>query len=219
MRRSRIGFTLAELVVALSITSVVGLAVAGVASVLSGAYEHSEDYYQCLQGARVASMRLANTVRTAKLVTACSGEAIVIWAEDTNADGQINVTEVVSVYRDTASLTLLERRTVLPDSLSPLLRQSMDYVVPLSALTDVAAGTNLAPYPVYDQKRVLATDVSLFRPRCDVPPPMSKRVDFALEIRRGDASLSTRGAASLRADKTSYVEQVDGAYALSAVEH
>ena len=75
MKRRRKAFTLVEMVMAISITAITGLAVAGVTVALSNAHAHSETFYQSLRTGHFVMHRLQNGLRCARLVTATNNNA------------------------------------------------------------------------------------------------------------------------------------------------
>jgi type II secretory pathway component PulJ len=220
-RSARKAFTLAEVVMATLVTAVIGLAVTGVALSLSNLNEHSEQYYRYLQSGRVASARLQETLRRAHLVLVGSGDLLILWAADDNGDGQINLAELVDIYRDDDTGELIERSIVLGDSTSEAARDAVSTAVPLQDVmqavdrwrTPLAAG---APWPA--ARRVLARDVMEFTVQCDEPTPMTRMVSFRLTTGRGQRVVRTGGAATLRADRTAYVGLDDQTHILSTTE-
>jgi prepilin-type N-terminal cleavage/methylation domain-containing protein len=102
-RSNRRGFTLLELTMAIAITSVIALSVAGVSMGLSRAYANSEGYYQTSQNARSAMMGVQSLLRKAKLVLSVSDDGVVFWAQDVNGDGRINRSEVTTLIYDKES--------------------------------------------------------------------------------------------------------------------
>jgi len=214
MPRRTSAFTIAELLIALAITAVIGLTVAGVAMALSRSYQHSEQYYRYLQSGRVASIRLQGSLRKSRLVTASDASTLVLWAEDYNNDGQINVSEVLFVYYDHGARELIERSTVFPDSMSASVREMLDFTIPLSALSDPNVATGPPAYESYDSKRLLAAYVEDFQVFCTDAPPFTKLVKFCLKVGGDGQFVTMHGASRLRADRTEYVGEFGGEYVL-----
>lgn len=215
MRTAASGLTLAETVMAMSVTLVIGLAVAGVGSALSNVQASSDQYYKHMHNGRVATIRLQATVRKAQLVTAASSGALLIWATDERSPGQINVSEIVSVYRDPATRQLIERSIVFPDTMSGDLRSMLDTVVPLSAVTDISVADNPIGPAQYDLQRVLAHDVDDFEVYCDTPAPLTRMVKFRLTVGDNADVVRVHGGAALRADKVADVGKSGDDYVLS----
>src|SRR3972149_4536193 len=91
------GFTLAELLVALMVTSIVLAAVATLAFALGAAYETSDDISQKQAQVRFATLRISELIRNCKLICGASGDDLAIWRADDNDDGQINISELVYI--------------------------------------------------------------------------------------------------------------------------
>ena len=214
MKRGKRGFTLVELTLAMSVTLVIGLAVTGVAVALSNLSQHSEEYHQQLQTSRVASTRLQDALRRARLITAGSSTCLVTWAEDQEDPGQINLSEVVAIYRDPVTRELIERSTIFPPAMDESLRGALDHTVPLADMANSSIADGAAEFPQYDLKRVLARNVREFNVRYDVAPPMSQLVKFRLVVGDNDAAMRICGAARLRAARVGDVGEADGTYVL-----
>lgn len=214
MKRPVAAFTLAELVVAMAVLLVTGLAAASVAVALSNLHEHSEDYHRFLESAQVASVRLPAALRRASLVTAAADDALVLWVEGSTKDGQINVSEVLKVYLDEVTHQIVERSYVFPESLTQEAREALDYPQELSEVDDAAICESGNLYPQYDTMRVLATEVREFHVQCSPAPPKTRIVEFELVVGEGINAVRIRGAAKLRADKVSQLAVSDGEYIL-----
>ena len=109
-KKSKNGFTLVELLVALMVTGIILSAVATLAYALGVSYEASDDTSGKQAQVRTASLRISELIRHAKLICAAPGNDLAIWALDSNADNQINPTELVYIEAGTGrdQLTLLD---------------------------------------------------------------------------------------------------------------
>lgn len=215
MRRYRRGLTLAELVVAMVITVVIGLAVTGVAGAMSNINARAEDYYEYLQSGRVAASRLEEALRSAKLITVASGSSIVAWTSNETDKTKINVSEVTKVYLDTNTRQLMQRTTVFPDSLEPSTKTALDTSVTLADMVTANAANDAPPYAQYDVTRVLARNVQEFQVYPDVPTPLTQTVKFRLVVGSYAQPVTQYGAVTLRASKVSSVAVADGTYVLN----
>ncbi len=214
MPRSRRGLTLAELVVAMSITVVIGLAVTGVTAAMSNINERAEMYYEYLQSGRVAASKLENALRSARLVTVASGSNIVAWTSDSASQGEINVSEVTKVYLDTDTKQLMQRTTVFPASMDSATRTALDTSTALSNLTSVSVIDDPPPYAQYDVTRVLARNVQEFQVYPNVPAPLTRNLKFRLVVGSYAQTVTQYGAVTLRASKVSRVAVSDDVYVL-----
>jgi prepilin-type N-terminal cleavage/methylation domain-containing protein len=104
------GFTLAELLVALVVTSVIFSAVATLAYAVSTANDAADDTSQKQAQLRYTTLRVADVIRHCKLICGTADNDLAVWLADDNADGQISPKELVyleaGLSRD--SLQLLE---------------------------------------------------------------------------------------------------------------
>lgn len=215
IKHGRRGFTLAELVISVAITAVIGSAVAGLAMVLSAASEHGHDRYLSLQTARITMLRVQDMFRKAKLVTACNGTTMVLWAEDANGNGKINLTEVTLLGRNSSLEQVRTHRIVFPDHWSEETKASLDIELELEALTEVNAVLSLLEASPYDQITVLAGDVRALGISTKPAPPVTDLVGLTMTIGPSEQQAVTlRSAVHLRADVTDRVGITDDEYVL-----
>jgi type II secretory pathway pseudopilin PulG len=215
MHASRRGFTLAELVLALAITTVIGLAVTAVAAAVSNFNQRAEAYYECLQTGRVAAGRLEAMMRPALLVTAASGDNMVVWTDDHTDPGNINVSEVAKIFLDTTTKKLMLRTTVYPNTLTASQVRSLDRDIKLWELTSASVATSLPTYVQYDVTSVLAGNVQSFVVYPDVPAPLTRLLKFKLVISADGQTVTQYGAVMLRAPSTSSVTLNNNKYVLN----
>ncbi|UCF00055.1 MAG: prepilin-type N-terminal cleavage/methylation domain-containing protein [Planctomycetota bacterium] len=95
------GFTLVELLVALSVASIVFTAVATLAYALSTANDSTRDTSQKQAQLRYATLRISELVRNCTLICKTGGTDFAMWSADDNSNGQININELV--YIDTGT--------------------------------------------------------------------------------------------------------------------
>jgi len=91
------GFTLAELLVALMITSIILAAVATLAFAMGSVKDSTDDTSSKQAQLRYATLRLNDLIRDCKLVCAAVGDDVVIWRADDNGDKKINASELVYI--------------------------------------------------------------------------------------------------------------------------
>ena len=83
-RRHERAFSIAELVLALAITGMIGLSVTGVYMVLSTAQAHTDEHYEHLQSSAGVRRLLERTLRRSRLVLAAGSDGLALWAGDDN---------------------------------------------------------------------------------------------------------------------------------------
>jgi type II secretory pathway pseudopilin PulG len=216
MHRRPKGFTLAELVLALAITTVIGLAVTGVAAAVSNLNQRAEDYFECLQNGRVAAANLETMLRPALLITAASGSSMVVWTDDHIDPGKINVSEVAKIFLDTTTRKLMLRTTAYPGTLTASQITGLDTSINLNDLVSASAATSAPTYVQYEAVSTLACNVQSFAVYPDVPGPLTGLLKFKLVIGIAGQTVTQYGAVTVRAPKTSSVTlQSDGKYALN----
>ena len=97
LKRNHKGITLAELLVALMVTSIVFTAVVTLAYAIGSANDASDDTVRKQAKIRYATLRIEELIRHSKLVYSFSSSEIVFWKEDTNEDGLVGADEMVYV--------------------------------------------------------------------------------------------------------------------------
>ena len=91
------GFSLAELIIALMVTSIVLTAAVTLSYALSSAYDSTGDIGEKQAQVRYTNMRITELIRHSMLICAWFYGDLVVWRADDNADNQINVSEVVYI--------------------------------------------------------------------------------------------------------------------------
>ncbi len=91
------GFTLAELLIALMVTSIVLTAVATLAYAMSSANDVSDDTSQKQAQVRFATLRISELIRHSKLILKANDDDLAVWRADDNGNEQINVNELVYI--------------------------------------------------------------------------------------------------------------------------
>lgn len=207
------GFTMVEMVLAMAVTAIVGLSVAGVSVGLSNAYENSENYYDALQGARSVLMQAQSMGRTAKLVTATSTDSLVFWTSDINADGKINRNELTMIYWDrSGGDSVVRMQRISPAATSSLVKDQ----VMLSVASSVSSVSSLlSQYTSYRENSPLASDVLSFKVTASPAAPKATLVQLEITVGRPDRPLTLRSTVSLRADDTVNVGKVGSTWVLT----
>lgn len=200
---------------AMSITTVIGLSLAGVSLALSNSYGHSQDYYSTMQSGRTTMHRMQDALRCAKLITGATDTSMIFWAQDdqdANA-GTINKSEIVMWYFDRSSSMIKQCKIVYPDSLKASLNSNLT----LSQVTITPSLNCIVTSDTYSKWTILATDVSDFHLVPDKAAPYTTYVKIDMTIRGADNTQpGTRilSAAQLRADSTGKVSLQNGTYVL-----
>ncbi len=91
------GFTLAELLVALMVTSIILAAVATLAFAMGSVKDSTDDTSSKQAQLRYATLRLNDLIRDCKLVCGAIGDDVAIWKADDNGDKKINACELVYI--------------------------------------------------------------------------------------------------------------------------
>jgi type II secretory pathway pseudopilin PulG len=106
--KNRAGFTTVELLVALTVCSIVLTAVASLAYALNSASRSTDEISEHQMALRCATVRISELVKHSVMAFATSDGEIALWTGDDNNDGLINGSELVYVLTTGQSLRLLD---------------------------------------------------------------------------------------------------------------
>lgn len=210
-RKTR-AFTLLEMMIAMTITAITGLAVAGATIALTRAHQETEGFYQSLQTARSAMLRIQRTVQEAKLITASTTHVVALWFADINENRLINAEEVMLLIFDPNDREVRVVHKVFPEAV----RDAMNIEVPLSTLTDVPSAESQVLPSAYAQTIVLASDATDFCALATPGPPLATRLDVLLSVGSDRGLVTLRSSAAPRGPRTAHVEFYEGEYILRA---
>ena len=216
MDHKRPAFTLLELTMALVITAVTGLSIAGVTLSISHVSQRSRQFNESIQSGRCVLRNIGLDIRQAKLVTACDDLGVTLWANDDDQNGLINFSELMAIYYDPEAKQLCQTRIDL-SSIDQGARDAINQPVLLSNLTSASYSRSYIRTSSYTLNRVLAQNVTAARFFVDEAAPTSRTLGVELTITRDDQPVVFRTAVSTRAGFEQYVGVSDGDYVLLPV--
>jgi prepilin-type N-terminal cleavage/methylation domain-containing protein len=91
------GFTLAELLMAVWVMSIILAAVAVLSFALGSANDSADDTSQIQSRVRYTTMQLGELIKNSKLICANTGTSVAIWQADYNGNSQIDPNEMVYI--------------------------------------------------------------------------------------------------------------------------
>jgi type II secretory pathway component PulJ len=197
--------------VAVSITAVIGLSVAGLAVSLSHAQTRSDVMNDCIQSARTAMLGMEATIRRARLLTGADETRAVAWLGDANEDAAINLNELVLTHYRSGPGTIEQWQVVFPDGMSPEMLAALNVARPLNEAGDIDGVLGLMSQPLYCDylsQRVLATNVVDFRLATDAAAPLARLAMLRLTVGPADQRMKLTNAVRLRADAVECVEMI-----------
>lgn len=89
------GFTLVELLVAMSVTAIVLGAAAGITFAWSSANSNGDKDFSSMAKVRYINLKISELIRNSKLVCSYNNGNIILWHTDKNNDNKINANELV----------------------------------------------------------------------------------------------------------------------------
>ena len=184
-RRYLTGFTLAELLVALMVTSIILAAVATLAFAMGSVKDSTDDTSLKEAQLRYATLRLNDLIRNCKLICAAAGDDVAIWRADDDNNGKINASELVYIEADTGRnyIKLLEFTSSDEIELSNIQNGS-------TKQTLLASG---------NYRRIsLVPACSNVQFSFDSTPPLSKFMSISFNIVENNASRQCQTSGNLR---------------------
>ena len=140
----RTGFTVAELLLAMTITVLIGASVAGMVYAVSYGTSSQKDLQSVLVANDVVGSRLGAYLRSSKMVLAQGSGYLVLWKGDTDADNKPKVSELVRIEYGQAAKTITLYKA--PPGLAP--GSDAAYVLDTTdfdAVTSALKGTSSFP--------------------------------------------------------------------------
>lgn len=204
-RHRHSAFTIAELLIALTITSLIALTASGMLFATIRATDDRTDRRHVIVRSAVIGKRITAEVHGALSFLAASDDEIVIWATDGNANGAVNLDEIVLLERDNATSELRRYAIVWPggwdqatiDAANTVYTPAADF----SAVAAAAKGTGNFPASVW------STQLSVMGVTLDNATAQQARLaTLRLALTVGDLVENVVVAASIRTPRLPAVE-------------
>ncbi len=168
--RYKKGFTLVELLVALVVTGILLAAVVTLAFAVGVANDATDDSSQKQARVRYATLRISELIRHCKLICGQPNGDLAIWRADNNADGQININELVYIERG-IGMDYLRLCEFPPSDIS---------IVNLSDIGTLSTSSYSVTYVL------LVPQCSNVQFSLDAVPPYSRFVSIAFDVLEND---------------------------------
>lgn len=201
-RTEKKGFTLVELLVALTVSSIILAAVATLSFALGSAYDDSDEVWKNQSRIRQATLRISELIRNCKLICDSKGGGIAVWRNDDNGDNRINYGELVYVDSGPSGESL---NIVTFDP--PL--ELVDFAI---SMADISSGDAMA----YGFQNGFATNIFVIR-NCydiwfatDVAAPFTKNVNLSFRLIENGISRNYQINATLRAHGANLINKFGG---------
>jgi prepilin-type N-terminal cleavage/methylation domain-containing protein len=170
------GFTLAELLMAVWVMSIILAAIATLSFALGSANDSADDTSEIQSRIRYTTMRLGELIRNSKLVCAKWDSSVAIWQADDNGNSQIDPNEIVYIEYD-GSNNCLKLISFTPTAAVVSFPRTLGSIGNGQARTWLGANTQ-----VNDVN--LINNCSYVTFTTDQPPPFSKRLNLFFGIRQ-----------------------------------
>lgn len=191
-------FSLAEVIIGLTVTAVIGAAVAGMLYTTGRATENRRDLRQALIAAHALQQRLSACVNAARAFLAADAEQTVLWRSDPDANRAVNLGELGLIEYDDAAGEVRTYEVVWPQGWSQAQIDAANVVYPadadfLAAAIQAKAGGLLVPSVL--SRKVTAGAIALD----NATPQAARLATLRLTLTEGDLDYPLVMAAALRA--------------------
>ena len=190
MSRRR-GFTLAELMVALAITAMIGSAISAMLVSVSTGTEARADTRRLEVRHKLLATRIDEAIRESRMVLDAGSGFLVLWMDDGCENGLPNLCEIRRIDWDVSTSEVSAYRA--PEGLASADDTLYGFAADYDAITGSLMGTASFPGEVW------ATSVTSWELALDAPAAQdSVLVSYSLVIEDQGATTSTTHCASLR---------------------
>ena len=218
MTRNTKGFTLAELLMALVVMSIISLAVVSLTTALTTAQECSEDFYRHIQIARNSLWKIERDINQSKLITAGDSHRLVYWLDDANDNGDIELRELRLVTTDIATGRVMLYRAVFPAFWPQVWKDMWDDSMTVQMATDLPTAISWITNSQWAVKDELATEVTSLKFTVSPAAPTAEILQIELTVGQGPGAVELRSSASMRANKLADLYMDEGSYYLAEPE-
>jgi hypothetical protein len=166
------GLTLAELLMAVLVMSIILTAVAAMSFALGSANDSANDSSEVYNRVRYTTMRVNELLRSSKLICSNWGTSVAIWRADDNGDNKINPGEMVYLEKASGNINLV--------SFKPTPVQSGVILL----LSDILSGTTRAwlGANVQSETVTVVNNCNYVAFTTDAAPPYAKKLNIYFGI-------------------------------------
>jgi prepilin-type N-terminal cleavage/methylation domain-containing protein len=218
MTRNAKGFTLAELLTAMVVMSIISLAVVSLTMALTTAQAYSEDFYRHVQIARNSLRYIERDINKAKLITAGDSDTLVYWADDANGNGDIELTELRMITTDLATGEVFLCYAEFPAFWPQSWKDTWDADMTVEIATNLASVTSWIKNDSWYKRDELATEVTALKFTVSPAVPVAEMVQIELTVGEGVGAVELRSSASMRSNKIADLYIADNVYYLAEPE-
>jgi prepilin-type N-terminal cleavage/methylation domain-containing protein len=166
------GFTLAELLMAIWVMSIIVAAVAALAFALGTANDSADNTADVYSRIRYTTVRISELLRSSKLICANSGTSVAIWRADYNSDKKIEPNEIVYLENSNNCINLVSFQ---PNGASVGTALQLADITSGQARTWLAANTQV-------NSITLVNNCSSVSFTTDRQPPMARQLNIIFTI-------------------------------------
>jgi len=185
--KSKKGFTLAELLVALMVSSIILAAVATLAYALGKVNDTGNDTSQKQMQVRSATLRISEMIRHSRLICSTNGSDIVIWkADDNPANNRIDVLELAYIETAGNQIRLMEFNSC-QEAFKTTFRNLADGQINTLQQSTCKSWIMGFSSVVYTPLIPNCSNVRVLTEPNDVAAPLAKSISISFDLQENDA--------------------------------
>ena len=185
------GFTMIEIMIAMAMTAMIGLAVSSMLVSVSYGTTTQDDLRRTTVKEKVIATRMDQAIRLSKMVLAQGPDHLVLWMGDRRRNGVPDLSEIRRIDRDNTTMELWSYSA--PMSLSDSQNTPYSFATDFDATTSALMGTSNFPGELW------GTGVTSWNQTLDQSNPQSaKLVGYSLTLPGNNVPSAATGVLSLR---------------------
>jgi len=197
----RRAYTLAELIIALIITSFLTLGIASMLYATNYATSSRHEMRRLVVRQERLKAQFSDAIRNARTILGMDNDCVVLWQHDNRQNNQVNLSELQMIIFNRESSTLTSHTAKFPDSMTEPEKEAADINYP--ADTDFVAAAKTAVGGSYFPGKAWSKTIEHFSLSLDDPIPQSARlVNWSMRIKDADLQEEFYGTTALRAPIT-----------------
>jgi len=192
-KHCRRGLTLIELLLALSITVIIGAAAISMLSAAAYGTSSSRELRSVASGAMALEARLADLIGHSEMVLTANDTMLILWVKDRDLNGTPSLYELCVIEFDTSDESGRGSLSIYENPSPPIADFDYQYDANFTTITN-----GLRSVGIYEKTK-LKTDIASVKFELDhVDPQQALLVGYHIELRAGDTTQPIVSAVALR---------------------
>jgi type II secretory pathway pseudopilin PulG len=199
-RTTRRGLSMVELMIALSVTALIGLATVGMLQAVTNGVDTRRDQRSTIIRANAAQHRLAAYINPSRCILELQGSNLALWFDDSRKSETVHISEVRWLRYHAAQGTITVHYLTFPNNMTELERAADDQYYPASSNWEDLFTTYSSHARLVMRSRTLVDGLSDVRVDLDIPADAldARHVTFELTFDTVNEQFTTIGAATIQ---------------------